>query len=43
MTLSGPQIDEFRGLLGRLADGPMTPHEIGRFNELLAADAQAQQ
>ncbi len=43
MTLSQPQIDEFRGLLGRLADGPMTQGEIERLNELLAADAQAQQ
>jgi hypothetical protein len=43
MTLSGPQIDEFRGLLGRLADGPMTPDETRRFNELLAADVRAQQ
>ncbi|MGB7736386.1 MAG: hypothetical protein WBL72_22110 [Thermoguttaceae bacterium] len=43
MTLSGPQIDEFRGLLGRLADGPMTPHESRRLNELLSADVRAQQ
>ena len=43
MTLSQPQIDEFRGLLRRLADRPMAQNEIERLNELLAADAQAQQ
>ncbi len=43
MTLPESQFDEFRGLLGRLADGTMTPQEIGRLNELLAADARAQQ
>ena len=43
MTLSQSQIDEFRGLLGRLADGPMAQGEIERLNELLAADAHAQQ
>ncbi len=43
MTLSQPQIDEFRSLLARLADGPITPHEKERLNAMLAADARAQQ
>jgi len=43
MTLSQVQIDELRGLLGRLANGPMTHRETERLNELLAADTQAQQ
>jgi hypothetical protein len=43
MTLSQPQIDEFRSLLARLADGPITPQEKERLNALLAADPRAQQ
>ena len=43
MKLSPAQIEEFRGLLARCADVPMTRQEMERLNELLASDAQAQQ
>ena len=43
MTLSQATIDELRSLLGRLAQGLLTPAELQRVNALLAANQQAQQ
>jgi hypothetical protein len=43
MKLTPAQIEELRGLLARCAGAPMSQQEIGRLNELLGADSQAQQ
>lgn len=43
MTWSPMPIDDFRGLLRRLAQGPLSPDELKRFNDCLTADAEAQE